>query len=210
MNRVLNHICERKRRYYARNDKATRMAFNAFQRFYKTKMGARIAPDINKFEDSAHYTAFINFGRWIVNNNVLNPLGYMDYLLMIEQPMSRWQEQPLYETYVRELTKSETPQDAMERNFALMEAWAMDSGHEWTDFFNDVSTNQAALWIRSGRLSPWILLTAPTAQKLIERFNSEQLEMLAQSIDLKFWSTKFERHKVDVAILRETFDEINL
>lgn len=203
-------MCERKRRFVARTEKHVKMGFVAFQRFFKVRMGARTPPDIEKFDASKFYIAFVKFGRWLFDNNVLNPQSYIEFLLTTGLDMKEWTSPVVYETYVRNLTRSETPACALERNIRLMEQWASESGEEWTDFFRKVSPVQAALWIRSGRLSPWMLFTASSTRTLLDRFGPEQRDIMEAAIDKGFWKLKLAHHEQEVLEIRAMLRECNL
>jgi len=204
---LLTHVCEKKRRFLQREEKPVKLGFLAFQRFYQRGMGRAKPPSIEVFERSNFYIAFVKFGRWLHENSALNPLGYVDFLLRTEVPIDKWQNPALYETYVRELNKGETPVEALERNIMLMQQWSVETGEHWTDFFRKVAPPLAALWIRSGRISPWVLFTAPSARDLLGRLSPEQTAMVEQAIDPHFWRIKLARHAEEVAQIRAVLAE---
>jgi len=90
----------------------------------------------------------------------------------------------------------------LERNFLLMQQWANDTGDHWQDFFRRVEPPLAALWIASGRISPWVLFVASSAHDLLNRFSPEQHAILDAAIDLGFWRLKIKHHQHDVDIIR--------
>ena len=83
-----------------------------------------------------------------------------------------------------------------------MQQWAVETGEHWTDFFRKVAPAQATLWIKSGRISPWILLTASSAECLLERLSEEQNVIMIQSIEYGFWELKLSRHELDVETIK--------
>lgn len=183
-----------------KDDKPVRLAFTAYERFCKLAMNNTTTYE--KFAKSTLYTAFVKFGRHLVDLNPINPLGFIDFLIRGEIKIDKWTSFNLYSTYVRELNKNEPPLDAIERNFMLMEEWSISSDEPWNDFFRKVAPSQAALWIVNGRISPWLLFTASSAFELLQRFTPEQNEMMEKSIDTAFWKLKIERHKDEVNTLR--------
>lgn len=203
--RLVNHLCEEKRRYLQKDDKPVRMGFMAYERFFKISMGKPTTYD--KFAKSTLYGAFVRFGRYLVDLNAINPMGFTDFLIRSEVPIDRWTGSTLYATYVRELNKNEPPIDAIERNFMLMQQWSVHSGEEWYDFFRKVAPSQAALWIVNGRLSPWLLFTASSAHMLLDRFSEEQTTMMQNTIDTGFWKLKIDRHQAEVNTIRAMLAE---
>ena len=191
---LLIHLCEPKRRHIQRDDKHIKMAFIAYQRVFQQNMAKKVPPTYESFAKSNLYLAFVRFARYLMNINAVNPLRFIDFLLRAEVGIDRWEQPFLYETYVRELNKSELPMEALERNMLLMQQWSVDTGDHWTDFFRKVAPAQATMWIKSGRLSPWIILTAISVDKLFERLSPEQKTIVNTAIDKNFWQAKIGRH----------------
>jgi hypothetical protein len=205
--RLLLHMCEQKRRHNQRDEKPVKLAFIAYQAFYNRSMRQKAAPSYQSFAKSTLYLAFVRFGRHVLDLNAVNPLAFIDFLLRLETPIDKWISQTLYDTYIRELNKNETPLDALQRNFILMQQWASENGEDWRTFFHKIDVPLAALWIANGRISPWILFIAASARDLMQRFNAEQVVLIERSIDPEFWRLKIERHHLDVEMIRDVLAE---
>lgn len=201
------HVCEQKRRFLQRDEKPIKLGFMAYQQFFMRSMRHREPPTYEKFAKSTLYLAFVRFGRHIVDLNAVNPLGFVDFLLRLEAPIDRWISPTLYETYIRELNKNETPLDALERSFGVMQNWASETGEDWHNFFRLIDVPLAALYIANGRISPWVLFIATTAHDLMQRFNPEQEALVDRCIDADFWRLKIQRHRTDVETIREVLAE---
>jgi len=207
---LLAHICEKKRRYMQRDEKSVRMGFAAYQHFYERAVCRKKLPTYDKFTNNKLYTAFVRFGRYLMNINAVNPLGFIDFLIKVDAGIDRWEHPVYYEIYMRELTKIELPYEALERNMKLMQSWEIDTGEHWTDFFRKVAPSQATLWIRSGRISPWVLLTAPSADELFARLSPEQDEIVTGLIDVDFWRIKLNNHAADVAVIQQELEKAGI
>lgn len=207
--RLYVHMCEKKRRFMCRQDKPVKMALRMFQYFHEKHGSNRSNKkvDADKFDRSSYYIVFVKFAKWLIDMNALNPYGYMDWLISNHQVVDRWCNVSLYEMYLLEQVKIENPITAVERNLVLMEHWAVSCGEPWVDFFKKVSPMQAILWIKSGRLSPWVFFTASTAKFMFERFSPEQIEIVDKSIDYDFWMKKVDNHASDVAIIKSILEE---
>jgi hypothetical protein len=204
---LLVHVCEQKRRFLQRDEKPNKLGFMAYQQFFMRSMRHREPPSYEKFAKSTLYLAFVRFGRHMMELNAVNPLGFVDFLLRLEAPIDRWISPTLYETYIRELNKNETPLDALERSFSVMQHWASDTGEKWQDFFRLIDVPLAALYIANGRISPWVLFIATTAHDLMQRFNPEQEALIDRCVDADFWRLKIQRHRADVETIREVLAE---
>lgn len=205
---LINHICEQKRRYLHRDNKTEKLAFIVYQHFLRVSL--RQTASQTNFARSRLYAAFVRFARHLMSLEVSNPLAFVDFLLRIEQPIDRWTKPEIYARYIRELNKNETPLEAIERNFMLMEQWAISTGENWRDFFRRIPPPQAVLWIIGGRISPWLLLTASSATDLTKRLNAEQGQMIDKAIDTDFWQAKIARHRDEVEMIRAMLAERDL
>lgn len=206
--RLIVHLCEPKRRYQQRDDRAVTLGFMAYEQFYRKSMGRQ--PSYDSFIASNLYGAFVRFGKHLIDLGAVNSVGFIDFLLRIEVPLDRWTDLPLYNTYVRELTKNEAVLDALERNVKLMQQWSSQTGEPWHEFFRKVEPPLAALWIANGRISPWILFTASTAHELMERMTLEQSNMVERTIDPEFWKLKIQRHQHEVDTIRSMLAEYGI
>lgn len=183
------------------------MALIAYQSFFTVAMRAPKPPSFDDFAKSQFWGAFLRFARHMLDINAIRPTAFVDFLIRTEVPVDRWTSPVVYETYVRELSKTESPDAAVERNILLMQQWAMDTGEHWTDFFRKVAPPVAALWVRSGRISPWVLFVASSAKDMLTRLGPEQAQIVEKTIDVRFWEAKLERHKEEVARIRAILDE---
>jgi hypothetical protein len=201
------HVCEQKRRFQSREDRHVSLAFKIFQRVcsvMKTKS------TWDHFEKSQMYGAFVKFGRYIYDIHAINPMAFVDFLLRVEAKIDQWCAPSYYDAYVRELTKIETPMDALSRNILLMQQWAQDSNEHWTDFFRKVAPAQAVAWINSGRLSPWVLFLSGSAGDLLNRLSAEQMGLISKVVDPDYWGTKMSLHPKEVDAVREILDEAGI
>jgi len=193
---MLAHACEQKRRAMQRDDKDVKIGFMAYQRFFVQRMARRSRPPTyESFCKSSLYLAFVRFGRHVIQTNAINPMGFTDFLIKADVAIDNWTSPTVYETYVRELNKNELPVEALERTLLFMQQWATENEVNLTDFFRVVPTPLATLWIKSGRISPWILLMAPSASELMGRLSTEQADLVNSAVDADFWDAKMRRHK---------------
>lgn len=186
-----------------RDTKHVKLGFMVFQRFHEANYIGRKAKTFEDFMRSSLYIGFTKFGKYILNIDAINPKAFIEFIIKSNIPLKRWESPVVYETYVRELNKKETPGAAVERHFLLMGQWSMNTGEQMCDFFRKVPPAQATLWIRSGRISPWVLFNCDSADDLIKRLSEEQLALVFGYIDPDFWTVKFKRHQHDADVVRE-------
>jgi hypothetical protein len=91
-----------------------------------------------------------------------------------------------------------------------MQAWAESTGNEYTDFFKKVAPSEATLLVRLGKLSPWAIYLAESADHLWQRLSEEQADMIMNIIDPKIWRAKFQIKKEDCNFVREMLSEAGI
>jgi hypothetical protein len=199
-------MCPIKLRDMDRDEKHVRYALQIYVRFYKANYKGP-EKTWSEFIRSKFYNDFVKVGRYIQEINAINAMQFVDFLVRSTLPVTKWTSPTVYETFVRELTKKESPEAAVERNILLMQQWASDSGNHWTEFFEKISPAQATLWIANGRISPWVIYICSSSQSLFGRFSDEQLNIVSKYIDPEFWTVRMNRHKDEVDFLRSVFEE---
>jgi hypothetical protein len=206
-----NHVCEKKRRHIEKDEKHVKIAFICFKHYCtKTNRLNKYQPSYDDFIDSSLYKEFISFGKHLININVSNHLGFVDFLIKMQTPLKKWSSVSTYEIYMRELNKNETPLQALERNILVMQQWSINTGEDWTEFFKKISTQTAVLWIKSGKISPWLLFSASSASDLLSRMNQEQLEIVNNTVDAGFWELKIKRHQEDMKYIQKELSEAGI
>ena len=163
-----------------RDKPAARFAYIAWNRFYELSMPAssRHSRNQREFIDSKYYASFYKFGKHMVEIDALDPNKFIDFVLSGNIPIEQWCNDIVYQSYVRELTKKESPEAALERNILLMQQWSRENGEPWTEFFRRTNFSQLLSWLQSGRLSPWVLYSAESAGEFLSKCSTEQAELL--------------------------------
>jgi hypothetical protein len=205
-NSLAVHMCPIKGRDMDRENKDSRMGFRVWLRYYELSM-KQTNKTWDDFIRSQFYNDFLRVGKHITEINAVNTPQFIDFLIRSGMPLAKWTHQAVYETYIRELSKKESPDAAIERCITLMQTWAGATGEHWSDFFRLVAPAQATLWIKSGRLSPWVIYISGSATELFNRMSPEQLAMVKGYLDPNFWSIKIDRHKDEVEFFRQLLSE---
>jgi hypothetical protein len=206
---LVAHMCEPKRRILSESDRPNRIGYHAWLTFRKLMTpNAKKTPTYEDFSKNKYYTTFVKLGRRIVDINIPEPDNFIKYLIMNSVKFSNWGKDWVYEMYIRELTKKETVQRAAERTVLLMQQWGMDQDQDWKLFWDDVSTTQALHWIRTGRLSPWVLLGTEQGKSLLGRFDEKQLQDATGYIEIDPWRIRIARNKEDCKWMQQVFDQV--
>ena len=77
-------------------------------------------------------------------------------------------------------------------------------------FLEKISPNRAVHYIRSGKISPWILYNSKSGVKLLQSFNAEQVALVNEYIDPDFWTAKFQMANQDVRFVEDVLEKAGI
>jgi len=204
------HMCENKRRAMQKDEKRVQAGYMAFNRFFKLTQNAKKDKTYEEFCKSAYYNAFVKFGSFINNVNPLYPDKFIDHVIKSGVKLDHWARDELYETYLYDTIKTEPVESAVQRTIQNMMDWADTSQANFNHYFNYVNLNKAVHDIRDGKISPWVILNCESGKKMLNKFNDDQLNLIAPAFDLPYWLKKFKSIPADVALVREICKEAGI
>lgn len=210
--RLINHMCEQKRRWTNRDEQYVRLGFQSWLKWYELSGTYKNIKKKNykEFMESKFYIAFVKFGRHVADTNMVNPVQFIEYVIKNGIKLDNWCKDSIYEAYVKDVCKREDVGTALERQVHLMEVWAEENDEEWVDFFKNIQPNLAIKWIQTGRISPWILFNATTVAYLFERMSEEQVALVDNCIETSFWKLKMRQNEKDTIFVQETLERYGI
>lgn len=208
---LINHMCEKKRRYFNRDEKYVILGFNAWKTFY-ILTGNNVKKHAYKdFMESNYYIAFTKFGKHIINTNMVNPEQFIPFVIKKHIRLDDWCKDSVYEEYVRTVCRREDIATALERQIKIMTEWAEENDEEWCDYFKKIEPGIAYKMIVTGRLSPWILLNSDSVEQyLFPRFSDEQFMHITEFINLDYWRVKMKQEEDDTLYIKQLLKEYEL
>lgn len=200
---LASHMCPKKQRHTDKDSFGSRFGFRVYQRFYALTTSAKTPKSFDDFVDSTYYLSFVKFGRYIAQLSPIDPDSFVDFVIKNGVKLKDWQSEFVYETYLADLLKKEPAERGVERTFIFLNEWAEENNCKYNDFFGVVSPTEATYLIKTGRISPWLLYLAETAEPLFERLNEEQYKIIEPIIDPTEWSKKIKKNEDDVAFIKQ-------
>ena len=201
-NSLAVHMCERKRRSLNQKEKHVVAGFNAYNFWYKLAMGSKVDKTYEDFSTSQYYSAFVKFGRYILDIRAVNPESYIRYLTTNKIKLDWWCRDSTYNKYLAEQSKTETAERAVERFVILAEEWSASTGNHWSDYFHKAPAHVIIQHIEMGKISPWIIYSSDMAQHFIDTCPSDMLQKIAATLDPNFWSRKIKLFPDEVNWIR--------
>jgi hypothetical protein len=205
---LASHLCEQKRRMIAKDTKQNRIAYQSWLMFRRLTI-ANIKHDkpYEDFISNTYFTGFMKLAKHIIDLGIEDPEGFVKFIIMNSVPMKNWQTALVYETFIKDRTKKETVERAVERSVLNMKAWAERTNNAWEDYFQLVNTPDAVQDIRMGRISPWCTFATDQGSRLIDRFEPGQVQQLIDYMEPQSWRAKVMRQRHDAEWVQHIFNE---
>jgi hypothetical protein len=197
---LLAHICEKKRRWLAKEFPETIAGFDAFDLFYRLSMQHK-PKEYQDFVDSQFFSAFVKYGSYCINTRVIDAEAYTRWLVRNQAKLKDWPTDRMYMLFVRDHVKKETVDRALER---FVEHASKTSYFE--TFWENAGGYVIADWVESGKISPWIIICSRRAQSALNAMNEECFNRVANSIDAGHWGRKTQQSPQDAAWVRHIID----
>lgn len=198
---LVNHVCERKRRYQQEKEKGVQWGLISYLEFYKMTQNTK-PKNYDDFVDSPYYTAFVKFGRYCVDIRCINFVSFTNWLLKNNKKLDYWTSDKLYEEWLFNYLRTESVQDALERGINEISSYVEDHPdlkNGIQDYFRYGNNNRICYHISSGRISPWVVFNSNSGVEFLSGLTEDQVSMIIQWIDPEYWQSKFKHSTEDVA-----------
>jgi len=193
------HLCESKRRWQQESETGVQFGLRAYLQFYENTQGSARLKSYKDFVASPYYSAFVRYGRYLVDIRAINSTSFTGWLLKNNKKLDFWCKDAFYEEWMLDYLKREAVSDALERALKEMENYAGDSDiANFSHYFIYGNVNRICHHICTGRVSPWVVYNCDSGIKFLERLSEEQVRMVMPYIDPDFWNHKFKDYMADV------------
>lgn len=197
------HMCEPKRRRIQRDEAGVRLGFQAYIKFYETMQGSAKNKTYDDFCESAYYKAFVKFGRYCVNTNVINPGQFMNWLLKNNKKIDRWCSDQIYTEYLIQHLLVEAVDDALKRAIEHSIKWEETTGHPAKDMLRYGNANALCYDITAGRISPWVIYNSNSGVEFLGNLSTEQVAIIWPYINSDAWHKKFSNYPADREFVKD-------
>jgi hypothetical protein len=210
---LTSHVCEQKRRHQQQNEIGVQFGFKAYLRFYEITQGSAKSKSYEDFSASPYYLAFTKYGRHLVSIRAINTASFTDWLLKNNKKLDHWCKDSLYEEWLSEYIRKESPQDALERALKEMQDYADDHPelkNGFREYFKFGNGNRICHHIVSGRISPWIVFNCTTGVEFLDGLDQGQVQIVLPWLDPEFWQKKFVDYLADAEWVKDILSKAGL
>jgi hypothetical protein len=182
-----------------KDKQGNRLGFQSWLEFYKKNSTSKKQKTYEEFIRSAYYTAFVKFGSYCVDVNVLNVSRYIDWLLKNQIKIDSWCQDTNYTKFLIEYLRIEDPMDAIARSIETTINMASVERVLSKDYLRYGNSNKICYAITTGKLSPWILYHSNSGKEFLDKLDESQIKMVIDYLNPELWAIKFKREpeKVD-------------
>jgi hypothetical protein len=200
---VLKHICEYKHRWLEKDRPSNRIGFQAWIQFYKKNSASKKNKTYEEFIKSQYYAAFIKFGMYCVDANVINVSRYADWLVKNQIKIDTWNTDTNYTKFLVEYLRVEDPLDAIHRSIETCVELTIDQSILSKDVLRYANKNRVCFQITKGKISPWMLYHSESGLEFLASIDSTQQKMIMDYINPEQWAIKFKRNSDSVTQVKE-------
>jgi hypothetical protein len=182
-----------------KDKQGNRLGFQSWIEFYKKNSASKKQKTYEEFIRSAYYIAFVKFGSYCVDVNVLNVSRYIDWLLKNQIKIDSWCQDTNYTKFLIEYLRIEDPLDAVARSIETTINMAEVDRILSKDYLRYGNSNKICYAITTGKLSPWILYHSASGKEFLDKLDESQIKMVIDYLNPELWAIKFKREpeKVD-------------
>lgn len=200
---IAKHLCEYKQRWINKDLQGNRIGFQAWLQFYKKNSNTKKKRTYEEFIKSAYYTAFVKFGSYCADANVLNVSRFVDWLLKNQIKIDVWNTDTNYNRFLVEYLREEDPLDAVARSIETTQKLAELETIQTKDTLRYANRNRICYAITTGKISPWMLYQSDSGTKMLDELDSTQVKMVIDYINPELWAIKFKRNPEKVKEVKE-------
>lgn len=204
---LLTHICETKHRWLEKDKQGNRIGFQSFLQFYTKHTTSKKVKTYEDFIRSAYYIAFIKFGSYCVNANVINVSRFVDWLLRDGVKLDNWASDITYTKFLIEYIRVENAFDAIHRSVE----YCIELSEKETILSHDIlrygNSNRICHAITTGKISPWMLYCSESGTKFLDNLASDQIKLVIDYINPEQWALKFHREPELTKQIKDTLKQ---
>jgi hypothetical protein len=183
-----------------------RIGFQSWVQFYTKNTSSKKKRTYEDFIKSAYYTAFVKFGTYCVDVNVINVSRFVDWLLKNQIKIDTWCQDTVYTKFLIEYLRIEDPLDAIARSVQATIDLSEPERLLSKDYLRYGNSNKICYAITTGKISPWMLYHSDSGTKFLDKLDPTQVKIVIDYINPELWAIKFKREPENVQQVKELLD----
>lgn len=200
---LMVHMCEKKRRWDAKDEKAVVLAMHTYTKFYQCNQSQTKTRTFEDFVASPYYTAFVKFANYCINTKCIKTERFIEWVVTSKIKLDQWATDATYSQFLDTALLTENVNDALARAIEYSLDWGDEKDMKPEDVMRYGSPNRLCHAIVTGKISPWVIYQSQSGQEFLSRLSSEQMAMIWDIINPDQWQPIFEKKPADVKYVEE-------
>jgi hypothetical protein len=159
---------------------------------------------VEEFIKSVYYTAFVKFGSYCAEVNVINVSRYVDWLLHQQIKLDSWNSDTTYTRFLIEYIRKEDAFDAIHRSVETCIKLSENESIKPNDVLRYGNKNRICYAVTTGKISPWLLYCSDSGIQFLETLNEDHVRLINDYINPEQWTLKFKRDENLKQQIRDT------
>lgn len=205
------HSCPKKQMADELGNDVIRAAYKMWSFWYLyNKFGKYKDRSTNDFRASPYFHYFCTLAESIKDVWMFDRNDYVVWLCQKNIPAKQWGDKTLIVRYKKDI---HVRGKGLERAALSLEAamlWCLEKEVPLGEFFQKFPTNDFLMWLESGKMSPWFLLTAPDRDALIDRLTDPQINKMLSHLNMDYWEERLMNSGDEVKEINRMYAEFGL
>lgn len=208
-NRYLQHECKQMKREAELQTPVGQAAWNYYQLWMRGMK--RMPPSAATFLTSKYFRTFINFTTFVKSVDLPKPDKFIWLMQQKGFSPTMWCTDDAYSMYLEFLDRKTTPLEQAKLSVETLLNQADKREIDVSDVFSHLKPHDIIQYLRSRRLSPWLLLFSKKFKKMFaEDTSTEQRIILENLIRPEYWGNKMADNTEAVAAIKMLVEELDV
>jgi hypothetical protein len=148
--------------------------------------------------ESQYYTAFVTFGSYCINSNVISSSRFANFLIKKEIKLVAWATDVSYTAFLEYFIFKESVKDALTRSIEYTIKWGKQNDDQPQNIFINASVERICHEINGGQISPWMIYFSKSGAEFILQLDPGYHDAIWNMIDIDKWTVRFDNSKDDI------------
>lgn len=207
-NGFMNHFCREREKLDLLRSPLGQTAYSYYSTWLKLKK--RSVPPAETFMSSRQFNYFVNFAEWSNKTAVPNVTRFIELMVETDTPPMLWCRSTTYALYLQWYDGAYPPELQFIETLDLLKGYALDLNCQLKDVFKEIGSVDLARLVRRRKISPWLLVVAPSFLKWVQTVPQVERDVLNEAVNFKAYADKIKQQPELARELRSACEQEGL
>lgn len=185
-------------------------AYDLFSFWYAYNAFAHKTKKFEEFARSPYFKIFVDLVGYCERAGVTSAREYLRWLTDKRVASKLWMLDATLKAHRAELHKREDAVSATVRCVDRIVIWCGQRATDPSAFFDVIGPGELVQWIKTGKMTPWVLLISEQGESALAELSDEQMHALSASLDVGYWIGVFQEKPEVVEEAKQVLDAVGL